>query len=66
VTTSVVPFPLPEASSKTEHLRVEILSMLEKGAIEKVVNKSSLGVYSLPLYSPQKTGNFGKSSTYGP
>jgi len=42
-----VPFPLPEASSKREHLRAEILAMLKKGAIERVLNKSSPGFYSL-------------------
>ena len=56
LTTSPVPFPLPEASSKREHLRAEILSMLEKGAIERVVNKSSLGFYSLLFVIPKKNG----------
>ena len=49
-------FPLPEASSKREHLRAEILSMLERGAIERVVNKSSPGFYSLMFVIPKKNG----------
>ena len=56
LTISLVPFPLPEASSKREHLRAEILSMLEKGAIERVVNKSSPGFYSLLFVIPKKNG----------
>ena len=56
LSTSPVPFPLPEASSKREHLRAEILSMLEKGAIERVVNKSSPGFYSLMFVIPKKNG----------
>ena len=51
LTTSTVPFPLPEGSSKREHLRAEILSMLEKG-----VNKSSPGFYSLLFVIPKKNG----------
>ena len=47
LTTSPMPFPLPEVSSKREHLNTEILSMLEKGAIERVSSKSSPGFYSL-------------------
>jgi len=49
-----VPFPLPKASSKREHLRAEILAMLKKGAIERVLNKSSPGFYSLLFVIPQK------------
>jgi len=56
LTTSPVPFPIPEASSKREHLRAEILSMLEKGAIKKVANKSSLGFYSLLFVIPKENG----------
>ena len=56
LTISQVPFPLPEASSKREHLRAEILSMLVKGAIERVVNKSLLGFYSLLFVMPKKNG----------
>ena len=56
LTTSPVPFPLPEAHSKREHLRAEIISKLEKGAIEIVVNKSSLGFYSLLFVIPKKNG----------
>lgn len=56
LTTSQVPFPLPEASSKSEHLGAEILSMLVKGAIERVANKSSLGFYSLLFVIPKTNG----------
>ena len=56
LSTSPVPFPLPEASSKREHLRAEILSMLEKGAIERVVNESSPGFYSLIFVIPPQNG----------
>lgn len=56
LTTSPVPFPLPEASSKREHLRAEILAMLKKGAIERVLNKSSPGFYSLLFVIPKKNG----------
>jgi len=49
-----VPFPLPEASSKREHIRTEILAMLKKGAIERVLNKSSPGFYSLLFVIPKK------------
>jgi len=54
---SLAPFPLPEASSKREHLRAEILSMLGKGAIERVAIKSSPGFYSLLFVIAKKNRN---------
>ena len=43
LTTSPMPFALPEASSKGEHLLTEILSMLERGAIQRVANSPFRG-----------------------
>ena len=53
LTTSPMPFLLPGASSKREHLNTKILSMLEKGAIKRVSNKSSPGFY-FAVCHPQK------------
>ena len=53
LTTSLMPFPLPEASSKGKHLQTEILSMLERGAC-----KTLPGFYSLLLVFPKRTGSF--------
>lgn len=64
-TTSPVPFPLPMASSQREHLRGKILAMLNKGAIERVMNTISPEFCSLlfVILIPERTGNFGWSLT---
>ena len=56
LTSSPVPFPLQEASSKKEQLRCGILPILEKGTTERVANKFSPGFYSLLLVIPKTYG----------
>lgn len=54
MTTSPVPFPLPETSSKRKHLGAEFPSMLEKGAIERVANRSLSRVSQPVVCYPQE------------
>ena len=56
LTTSPMPFALPEASSKGEHLQTEIVSMLERRAIERVANAFLPRFYSLLLVFPKRMG----------
>ena len=58
LTTIPIPFALPEASSKCEHLLTEILSMVERVAIQRVANTSLRGFYSLLLVFPKRMGSF--------
>ena len=53
-----MPFLLPEASSRREHLSTQILYMLGKGAIERVEKKFSPGFYSLLFVTPKRKGTF--------
>ena len=55
LTTSLMHFLLPEAGSKRERLKTEILSILENWAIERVANKSLPGFYSMLVVISKKT-----------
>ena len=57
--TNLLPFLMPEASSRREHLSTEVFYMLGKGTIERVANKFCPGFYSLLFVTPSRSLTYG-------
>lgn len=57
--TNLLPFLMPEASSRREHLSTEVFYMLGKGTIERVANKFCPGFCSLLFVTPSRSLTYG-------